>query len=276
MVIVVLIIAFLCVIALAKILLSDRLVNKRMYIRATNRDDIDSFKADSSLNVNTTKILFIGNSYTYFNDMPNIIKRLAESAGKEVVIGSFTKGGYSLSDHINSNDEHSNRLKQLLTYNWDVIILQDQSLTPVVDVDKFYEGVEAIVSLVDRDVTRVLMYSTWARKTDELSIDDTGMSKEDLRVALSNSYIKLASQIDAEICPVGDAFSVAEEGEKNINLYWFDGSHPWYKGSYLSACVIYSVIFNESCEGLDYYGNIFSQDKKLLQQYAKAAVYGEI
>ena len=69
-------------------------------------------------------ILFLGNSYTYFNDLPGMVRSLAAAAGFSASVTSKSPGGQSLSGHVSSS------LGTISSGNWDVVIIQDQSQRP--------------------------------------------------------------------------------------------------------------------------------------------------
>ena len=56
------------------------------------------------------KILFIGNSYTYFNDMPRLLEQLMRDNGIDVTVDSVTKGGRKLFENLQANDENSEKI----------------------------------------------------------------------------------------------------------------------------------------------------------------------
>jgi len=86
------------------------------------------------------KVLFVGNSYTYFNDMPKIFENLALENGKRISVDSVTKGGRKLYQNLEPQDEYHQKIVDLCKENaYDVLILQEQSYFPLVDFEKFCE-----------------------------------------------------------------------------------------------------------------------------------------
>ncbi|MGH4123843.1 MAG: hypothetical protein ACREV6_13030 [Clostridium sp.] len=77
------------------------------------------------------KILFLGNSYIYVNDLPNVLSNLALSGGFDLITNHVTRGGARLQDFLNNEDELSNISNYKLKKNkWDFVILQEQSQIP--------------------------------------------------------------------------------------------------------------------------------------------------
>ena len=83
-------------------------------------------------------ILFIGNSYTYYNDLPALFEILANENEKDVVSSSVTFGGAKLYQFVDEENEYSAKLDQLLKDNkYDICILQEQSILPIVNYSMF-------------------------------------------------------------------------------------------------------------------------------------------
>ena len=99
-------------------------------------------------------ILFIGNSYTYYNDMPAVIfKEFAETAGYNVEITAITKGAHKLSQFADPSDDYGSKVEAALTSGkkYDYVILQEQSIRPITeDVNDFYSAVRNLVSRVNK------------------------------------------------------------------------------------------------------------------------------
>ena len=90
------------------------------------------------------KILFIGNSYTFINDMPEIFTGLAELGGHTVSVTTLAKAGYSLMEHALgiSCDEMHEVFKRwnegvldsyLIEITADILAMKDVDGEPLVD-----------------------------------------------------------------------------------------------------------------------------------------------
>src|SRR5664280_2803382 len=75
------------------------------------------------------RILFIGNSYTYVNDLPRVFTDLARSGGHRVQTGMSAQGGWTLADHVAS----TSTLDLLRSSKWDFVVLQEQSEIPAME-----------------------------------------------------------------------------------------------------------------------------------------------
>ena len=110
-------------------------------------------------------LLFIGNSYTYYNDMPRMLADLAKENGRELTVDSVTQGGRKLLAYENPDDPYTKELTLRLSEgSYDIAILQEQSLLPILDREAFRRGVCHLLERYLRSVPRILLNETWARK----------------------------------------------------------------------------------------------------------------
>jgi len=203
------------------------------------------------------RILFIGNSYTYANDMPGIVAELAKSRGRNTDILSVCAGGKTLEWHLKSKQT----IDSLLGSRWDFVILQEQSLRPIEAPEKMISSVEMLADLARRQGAEPALYLTWARQHKPATQD-----------AIDTAYAEAAKLAKARIAPVGPAWQIAISKKKDLCLYTNDKSHPNMQGSYLAACVIYSTLFQESPEDLPFEPMLDdAKTARLLQKCARKA-----
>lgn len=192
------------------------------------------------------RVLFIGNSYTYFNNMPGIFAELARIGGRgKVETATVAPGGWRLKDHWEKGDA---RLL-LLNRRWDFVVLQDQSVLGAyyylegklrVSTDEIFRPFANDWAKSIQEVGAVpVFYLTWARKA----------TPED-QAALNYAYINAAKGTRSKVAPVGLAWTRVRDRHPEIELYFKDGSHPSPAGSYLAACTIYATVFGRNPKGL--------------------------
>ena len=187
-------------------------------------------------------ILFIGNSYTFFNDMPLIFKALCKENGKECEISSLTKGGRRLVENKTKNDEFSKKVRDtVLGKKYGAVILQDQSLIAVDDPDGFFEGVKYHLETVQAE--RYILYATWGRKEGSDKLDERSLTSAKMNSIISMRYSSVASKLGCEVSPVGDIFEAIKNRYPELELYNDDKSHPSYLGSCASALIHYKTVF---------------------------------
>jgi hypothetical protein len=242
------------------------------------------FSSIYSQQQDTVRVLFIGNSYTYANDLPIVFRELARAAGRKVLVDDSTPGGFSLEQHLN----YKLTVDKILERRWDYVILQEQSVTPLIPYYRehsMYPAARRLDSLVKSVGGKTVFFLTWARKfggqytygsyTSPLFKDFFQMQD-----TITMAYRRIASELSSIVCPVGLAWKLAFRANPAAPL-WDNGdkSHPFPEGTYLAACTFYSTIFGASPEGIPYTApEVSSAAASYYQALGSHAtlVYGEV
>ena len=190
-------------------------------------------------------ILFIGNSYTYYNDMPAIFRQLALDNGKDVTVTAVTKGGRKLIGYKDPFDPTTVKLTEALQQHYDVCVLQEQSVLPIAGFDTFMDGLTLVTDMIKGHADKFILYATWGRKSGSKTLLEHGWDTEGMTEMLAQSYARAAALIQADISPVGKHFLTVSRMLPEIDLYDPDLSHPAYAGSVLSALTHYWTIFGQ-------------------------------
>lgn len=193
------------------------------------------------------KILFIGNSFTFFNDMPNsIFAPLCKASGLDVEVCQVTVGGHSLIEYAKGDSDMDVKARELLlSGEFSAAVLQDQSNMPVSDFPRSMRGATLLAELAKRSNTPVYLYQTWGYKDGKHGIERFGGTTEAMAHGLKAAYTKIGCEIGARLCPVGDA--MLDVYKQNVTeLYDPDGYHPSRDGSTIAALVIFESIFGFS------------------------------
>ena len=223
----------------------------------------------------TYKILFVGNSYTYYNNMPSrYFGEIMEAAGYSVKILSLTKGGWTLSGSANSQDELGKQVDMALTnQDFDFVILQEQSMTPAVNTGSFYGGVRRLNKKIRESGGIPVLYATWGRKQGSGDLAATGLTAETMTWKLAASYEHMGQTHDIPVAHVGLAFWDIVQNERRVNLFDTDLSHPNAAGSYLAALTIFARITGVDPTTVDYEGGVGSNIEPILKEAARKAVF---
>lgn len=186
----------------------------------------------------TLNVLFIGNSYTYYNDMPEAyFKRLLSDAGYDASVTAITKGGAYLSQYADPEHEQGIRLRDTVDgQHYDVCVIQEQSINPIKDEQSFLGGVRDVAALVDAE--HFVLYSTWGRNEGSPKLWELGLTREEMTERLSDAYNKAGKLYGMTVAEVGRAFLAYESRDA---LYSEDMSHPSPIGSELAARVIFEA-----------------------------------
>lgn len=181
------------------------------------------------------RILMLGNSFTYFHDMP---KMLAAIMGEEVV--AHTRGGAFLHEHLDSQAElGAKTLKALKEEKWDYVVLQEQSKAPIFAKEDFLTSVYKLTELIRENGAKPVLYATWAYREGSKKLADTLLSADEMDKGLYESYHQAAAENRTLIADVGKAFAAVREF---VDLIEPDDFHPSAAGSILAAETIARVI----------------------------------
>lgn len=188
------------------------------------------------------KVLFIGNSYTYYNDMPNFLfKNEAEAAGYSADVTAVTKGGHSLFRFADPSDEQGQILRNVVNgQHYDFAVLQDQSLNPIKNEEQFLQGIEKIKSLIDAKA--FILYATWGRNEGSPQLIELGLTREEMTDMVSTAYNKAGEIYGMKVAEVGKAFLEHARVKDRDELYDPDKSHPSAVGSAIAARVIFAKL----------------------------------
>lgn len=218
-------------------------------------------------------VLWIGNSYTYVNDLPTMTSLLATSLGDEISFDSKTNGGYTF----------ANQAADPLTYTkikskpWDYVILQAQSQEPSFPTSQVNSGTlpyaEQLADSVyaNRFCSQVHYYMTWGRQNGDAQWDSIN-SFNKMNGRLRDAYLRFMDSTEASVSPVGSAWKYVRDHYPAINLYQADGSHPSVEGSYLAAATFYASMFRKSPVGASYISSLSQSTATILQEVAALTV----
>ncbi len=226
-------------------------------------------------------VLFIGNSYTYFNDMPSaIFAQLAASMGRPLRVEAITKGGFTLAQHATKENEIGARVAAALDGasqgKYDYVILQEQSVRPARDDARalFYDAVRDLAKRVRAIGATPILYATWGRKAGSEKLDECGLTNESMTWRLAAAYNAIGKELDIAVALVGAAFYDAYTNHgQEVELYNKDLSHPSYAGSFLAALTLYAKIFDTDPTTIPYRGDLTEAELDLIKAAAKAAVF---
>jgi len=219
----------------------------------------------------STKILFIGNSITYYNQMPAIFKSMAEAGGKNTYVFQWVQGGVVLGYFA------LNPIAPEVIYKtkWDYVILQDGDYHIIYPEEhqRLAGYVNSLKNLIlgNNPDTKILFHMLHALK-DGLFHDNVYYDYTAFTQKIIEGTTAFAKLVDLKISPVGIAWNDIVVNHPEIELYNPDNMHPTYAGSYLIACVNYSAIFKTSCVGNSFSGNLSADDARTIQTVASETV----
>lgn len=229
----------------------------------------------------TRNVLFIGNSYTFSNNMPQILANLASSGGSTLNYQVSALPGYTLQQHAANNTT----LGMIQRGGWDYVVLQEYSQYPSEPLSTVELYVFPYANFLHNQINshnanaRTLFYMTWGRKNGDAErcarlpevCTYTGM--DDLT---RERYMIMAQHNQAEVSPVGAVWRYIRQHFPSIELYDTDGSHPSEAGSYAAACAFYTAIFRKDPALLSYNHSLTPAVADNIRSAAKAVVYNSL
>jgi len=215
----------------------------------------------------SVSVLFVGNSLTQVNDLPTTFKRFAAASSLhvDVDVHSITPGGAFLYDHWKRGEA----LSRLRALRPNFLILQGQSVEPLLAPRNFIYYAGLFKAEADRVSAKTVLLSTWARPAGDPYYKDatSGGSPTEMQSRLNSAYASLAQTIGATPAPVGLGFARAQIDAPTIKL--LDGTqHPSPAGTYLAAAILFRVVFNGSAVGSGYYSTLPETTAHTLQRVA--------
>ncbi|RLD38057.1 MAG: hypothetical protein DRI74_04990 [Bacteroidetes bacterium] len=196
------------------------------------------------------KVIFLGNSYTYVNDLPLVLSNLAKSTGDSLFYNSNTPGGYTLQGH----STNPTSLSLIQQGGWDLMVLQEQSQLPSFPISQVLsQSYPYSVSLCNNfyqhnPCGQPLFFMTWGRKNGDQSNCATWppvCTYAGMDSLLNLRYRMYADSNQALVSPVGAVWHYIRNHHPNIDLYSSDQSHPSMAGTYAAATTFYSLIFQK-------------------------------
>ena len=172
------------------------------------------------------RILFIGNSHTYVNDLPAIAAKMFREKGYDCEVTMIAHGGWFLEQHVQEPDVRFN----ILYGNYDYVVLQEHA-HPFGPEEKFFNAVRKIQEWVKEAGCKTVIYMTWAQK-----------SEEHVQARMTKAHEEIASEIGALVAPVGEVWWKHIHEHPEQELYYTDGQHASLAGSTLAAgCIVETI-----------------------------------
>ncbi len=207
--------------------------------------DTDGAAADAPPDVaapSRLRVLFVGNSYTYVNDLPALLAAMARASGATAIeVDSVTVGGATLRNHWETNTAP----QRIMAGGWDAVVLQEQSVTPVLNYTEFRTYGVRFASLITANRARPVYYATWPRAAGDAVYAQawSGGSLPVFGRRLDQAYAQVGAMVaGSTVAHVGTAWMASLTANPTIDLYASDGSHPSVAGTWLAACVLYRAL----------------------------------
>lgn len=233
----------------------------------------------------TRRVLFLGNSYTYANNMPQLLADMANSTGKTLVFDINAPGGYYIAQHLTN----STSLAKIASGNWDHVVLQDQSMalaypTTFMNFMPYAVKIDSVIK-VHNPCAQTMFYSTWGRKSGDTYLCspphcpvDTWINRTyyEMDSSITSHYKVFADSVKAGMTPVGASWRYIRQNYPSIELFQPDDSHPSLAGSYAAACCFYTTLFRSDPTFITFNSGLSITDAANIRFAVKQTVYDHL
>ena len=233
----------------------------------------------------TKRVLFLGNSYTYANNMPQLLADIANSTGKTLIFDIHAPGGYYIAQHLTNTTS----LAKIASGNWDHVVLQDQSMalaypSTYLNFIPYSVKIDSVIK-AHNACAQTVFYSTWGRKNGDAYVCtppecpvDTVITRTyyEMDSTITSHYKIFADSVKASMTPVGAAWRYIRQNYPSIELFEPDESHPSLAGSYAAACSFYTTIFRSDPTLVTFNSGLSPTDAANIRYAVKQTVYDHL
>ena len=211
----------------------------------------EALKVKPVLNSNPERVLFVGNSYYYYNNslhnhVSDLVKASDAALGARLQFKSSTIGGAALNHHNMAHLTEPGRIGVTQPFQW--VVMQGGSAEPLSQSRReiFRQTAMTHAEMVKARGGQVALYMTHAY------VKPHRLASPQNITATESMYVEVGNEIGALVIPVGLAFREAYQRFPNLKLHLPDGTHPSLLGTYLAACTTYATLYGRSPVGVKY------------------------
>ncbi len=213
------------------------------------------------------KVLFIGNSLTFFNDMPSMFGEIAKAKGKDIEIEQHTPGGTGFIHHVDNSAVYNLFASQ----KWDAVVLQPGSGESAGVTSSAEQTIQRGLRLIDSIRThspcaKIILYEI----SNGIAPDGNGNGNYDnyfaTQTKIRDTIAKIAEGMQLPFAPAGECFRNYYETNPDLLLHnSYNDIHPSPAGSYMVACAIFNTLYQTELQPLNFYSDLDIQTAINLQ-----------
>jgi hypothetical protein len=174
-----------------------------------------------------TNILFVGNSLTYTNDLPKVVRQIAALDSQNLSYTSLCFPNYSFEDHLQDGELQ----KQIKSNRYQFIVgQQGPSALPESQII-LLRDTRVITDLLIDTKTKLALYTVWPSRARFFDLDQ-----------VIYSYSQASKEYKAISCPAGLAWKNAWAIKPEFPFYSADQFHPSPLGTFVAALTIYAAL----------------------------------
>lgn len=202
------------------------------------------------------RVLFIGNSHTYVNDLPALVAQMAQATGSTLEYQTIARPNFGLMDHWAVGEAQ----EAIRRGGWDYVVLQQGPSSQPDSRVNLVEWGTRFANLIHENGARTAFYMVWPAESRPMDRD-----------GVRTSYTAAANATNGVLAPAGEAWRAAWRRESRLQLYSDDGMHASYLGTYLAAVTVYEQLFRKSPLQLPAPDGVSSSIAQLLHEAAAEA-----
>ncbi|MBV1924820.1 MAG: PKD domain-containing protein, partial [Flavobacteriaceae bacterium] len=227
------------------------------------------------------RVFFLGNSYTYYNDLPGLLSQAADSAGDTVIHDDNTPPNVGWINHVSDILTTT----KIMQGNWDYVIMQEAGRktgrSEEYVMDNVYPYANELNNLVEEynPCGETLFYCTWGERNgvpSECPVWPPFCTYEDMDNLITERHLIMAENYEAEVSPVGAVWRFIRENHPGIDLYDPDGSHPSLAGSYAGAITFYTSIFKKDPTLVSFNSTLSPSEANIIREAVRFVVYDNL
>ena len=224
-------------------------------------------------------VLYIGNSYTSVNNLPELTLMMMLSSGDSIDYQMSAPGGCTFQQHCAVSSSY------IQQGNWDYVVLQEQSQLPSFPEDQFmqecYPYAASLCSMIQEynPGARSIFYMTWGRRNGDQQncpYYSPLCTYQGMDSLLYLRYMMMAEDNHAWVSPVGATWHYIRDHYPAEELYQSDESHPSYLGSYVAACCFYTLFTGRNPSQIGWNGLLDAATAYIAKNAAKKVVFDSL
>lgn len=229
----------------------------------------------------TTRVLFIGNSYTSVNNLPAEFSACAASAGYNTIVSSSAPGGYTFQQHLSN----TTTIGLIQEGNWDFVVLQEQSQIPSFPLSQVQTDCFPYAAALNDSIEKyspcgeTVFYQTWGRQNGDSQNCANWppvCTYEGMDSLLQSRYQIMANDHSAIVSAVAAVRRYLRVNYPNYNLYQADGSHPSALGTYAAACTFTTTLFRINPNIITYTNNFTADEVNAVKEAVTNVVFNQL
>ena len=221
-------------------------------------------------------VLFIGNSMTYFHDMPTaIFEPMAKAAGYDVTVRAITAGGRFLREYLELDDEPARAAKAALAADqagsYDFVVLQEGMPDLYTDTERFYDAVRTLAGMIRDLGAKPVLYARVGNQRGYPELpDDPACTYENVYKAIVEAHRTISGELQIPVAWAVRAVHDLNDRDTDLELYFADQSHPGYAGSYIAALSVLTALFGVDPAQVSYDGQLTTAQADLCRDAVKS------